>query len=106
MNRKTRLEILGGVIALGALGWFVAPRASSEPDGLQRVALKHGLGDDERGALAKGPLSDYSVSGVEDRRLSTGLAALIGIALTFGLVGGGFALMRRRRAKPAEARDP
>jgi len=62
--------------------------ASSDPDGLERVSIDEGF--DETAAdhpLADSPLADYTVTGVEDRRLSTGLAGVIGVAITLAVSG-------------------
>ena len=56
-------------------------------------------------ALADSPLADYAVEGVEDGRLSTGLAGIIGVAVTLALSVGLFYGIRlygkARRGKEA-----
>jgi hypothetical protein len=88
MKRGTVAVIVGLALAVAfGLAFFVSPYASSEPDGLERVAIDSGFADQAREhALADGPLADYSVSGVDGAGLSTGLAGLIGVALCF-LIG-------------------
>ena len=105
---RTRLAVFIGlplVVAL-TLAFFVSPMASNEPDGLNRVAIDEGFADDEEAhALEDGPLAGYGVEGVDDERLSTGLAGLIGVTVTFAVAGGAFLLLRRsgrRRSGPAD----
>ena len=88
MKRRTLAVFVGVALAVAfALAFFVSPYASSEPDGLERVAIDNGFADQAREhALADGPLADYSVSGVDGAGLSTGLAGLIGVTLCF-LIG-------------------
>ena len=52
-----------GLAVAFALAFFVSPYASSEPDGLERVAIDNGFADQaQEHALADGPLADYAVS--------------------------------------------
>jgi cobalt/nickel transport protein len=95
---------LGLAVAL-ALAFFVSPGASSEPDGLNKVAIDEGFADQESAhATEDSPLAGYGVEGVDDDRLSTGLAGIIGVVVTFAVVGGGLLGLRRiaRRRSPAE----
>jgi cobalt/nickel transport protein len=106
---RTRLRLalfigLGLAVAL-ALAFFVSPEASSEPDGLNRVAFDEGFADQESAhATEDSPLAGYGVEGVDDDRLSTGLAGIIGVVVTFAVVGGGLLGLRQiaRRRSPAE----
>ena len=109
MSPDRRLRF-GGFVAAGlavvlALAFFVSPLASSEPDGLEKVAQDERFADraDEHD-LADGPLADYGVDGVEDEGVSTGVAGVVGVVVTFALGAGLFALARRsrRRAPPPE----
>ncbi len=97
-SRKSVLTfVLGGLAVALALVLFVAPLASSDPDGLERVAIDTGFADSAQDHPVGGPLADYGVSGVEDPRLGTIAAGAMGVAATFlvGLVIAG--LLRRRR---------
>jgi hypothetical protein len=108
MTRTGRVVTVGGFVAAGvvvalALAFFVSPHASSSPDGLERVATDQGFADRaEDSATAGGPLADYAVAGVDDERLSTGVAGVIGVVVTF-VVALGVTLfvrvVRRRRAE-------
>ena len=91
------LLVAGGLLVALLLAFFVSPFASSSPDGLEKVAADKAIDRDERDhALAGGPLADYSVRGVNDARLSTGLAGVVGVAVTFAVGGGLFLVVRRR----------
>lgn len=85
------------VIAIG-LGVAASPFASGAPDGLERVAGDKAFLDRGRtGAVQEGaPVPDYAFPGVEDPRLATALAGLVGVLGVFGL-GLGVALVVRRR---------
>ena len=88
--------IAAGLLVAFALAFFVSPEASGEPDGLNRVAIDEGFDvHEEAHALADVPTAGYAVEGVDDERLSTGLAGLIGVSATFLLAGALFLLVRR-----------
>jgi hypothetical protein len=99
---------LGAFVGLGlavalALAFFVSPEASSEPDGLNKVAIEEGFADQETAhATGDSPLAGYGVEGIDDDRRSTGLAGVIGVGVTFAVVGGAVLGMRRlaRRRSP------
>jgi cobalt/nickel transport system permease protein len=95
-----------GLVVAAALAFFVAPEASSDPDGLERVAIDEGFVDEaDDHALADSPVADYSVEGVDDERLSTGLAGLLGVGATF-LVGTGLLLAVRAIGRRPTAPEP
>ena len=96
------IGLLVALIVAGVLSGF----AADDPDGLERVVIDQGFDEaTEDHALADSPLADYAVEGVEDERLSTGLAGVIGVAITLVVAGGLFYGMRlygkARRAKEA-----
>lgn len=84
-------------LAIAALIVVVlAPLASPDPDGLERVAEDHGFLANAQGALYS-IIPNYTVPGVGGN-LSTILAGLIGVLVVFGLmVLLGRVLARRRR---------
>lgn len=86
MTRRSSITVvvlLGLGVAL-VLAFFVSPLASSEPDGLERVAIDQGFeANAAEHAMSGGPLADYSVSGVHVSWLSTGLSGVIGVVLCF-----------------------
>ena len=93
-----------GFIAAGLLGAislvvFVAPLASSAPDGLERVAEDSGLvaGDSGFGAL----FSDYQVGSVEPEWLGTVVSGVVGLIVTFAVGVILVTLGRRRLARRA-----
>lgn len=96
MSRKALLWA-GLVLALMLAG-IVSFYASSSPDGLERVATDHGFIDSaESSATAGSPLADYGTSGIDNSRLSVGVAGVVGVLLTFALAFGLFWLVARRR---------
>ncbi len=89
--------LLAGLLAALVVAGGVSYYASGSPDGLEYVAEQVGFLDAaEDPATADGPLADYAVRGVEDDRVSGGLAGVLGVLVTFGVAGGGFWLLRRR----------
>jgi len=106
-RRSIGLFVGAGLLVALLLAFVVSQWASSEPDGLERVAIDHGFAEraTEHGT-AGSPLADYAVSGVESGWLSTGLAGVVGVLLCFALaVGLVFAIRwsRRRSATRASA---
>jgi cobalt/nickel transport system permease protein len=107
---QVRPDLLGAadVRARGGRGWvvagllvalavtFLAPFASADPDGLERVAEDLGFLDAVRPATVN-VLPDYSVPGLSGD-VSTIVAGLIGAIVVFALVVGGARLLRARRA--------
>lgn len=92
-----RLLIVGGLVAL-LLAAVVSYYASSQPDGLNKVAEDHGIAAQEQdSATAGSPLADYALSGVGNERLSTAAAGMIGVAVTAAVGFGAFQLLRVRR---------
>lgn len=76
--------------------------ASSHPDGLEYVAEKTGFLDSaEDSAAADSPLADYGVKGVDNERVSGGLAGVIGSVTVLVLAGGLFLVLRRRSSDEA-----
>lgn len=89
--------VAGAAVALCIAG-VASYYASPDPDGLERVAEDQGfIGDATEHGLSDSPLADYGVSGVEDPRLSVGLAGIVGVLVTAVVAGGGFWLLTRRR---------
>jgi cobalt/nickel transport system permease protein len=96
-----------GLAVAALLAFFVSPFASSQPDGLEKVSIDKGFDDTAADhALADGPLADYGVEGVDDERLSTGLAGLIGVALCFAVGAGVFLGIRALRSRPGSPPAP
>jgi cobalt/nickel transport system permease protein len=91
-----------GLVVAALLVLVVAPLASGEPDGLERVAIDQGLIESaEEQAIAESPLADYGVGGVEDEATGTRVAGLVGVLVTFGIgaaIVGVFVVLRKRSA--------
>lgn len=97
--RRALVAVL--VLVLG-VALLVSPFASSEPDGLEKVAEDEGFdGLAEEHAWADGPLADYGVAGIDQEHLSTAVAGLLGVALILGLTYLLSHLVRRGRPEPA-----
>ncbi|MBO4257690.1 energy-coupling factor ABC transporter permease [Streptomyces griseorubiginosus] len=80
------------------LAGVVSFYASSDPDGLEKVAHDKGLDSKtEKHASADSPLADYGVKDVENARLSGGLAGVIGVGVTVVAGSAVFWVVRRRR---------
>ena len=101
------------LIAIGvAVGLFItlfSPWASSEPDGLERVAEDKGF-IDEGGDPPYEVIADYVFPGFENERLATILAGVVGVLIVTGVsLGVGFglwALSRERTQARAGDRSP
>jgi hypothetical protein len=93
-----RLFLIAGLLMAAGLALVVSGFASSSPDGLEKVAEDKGFLETAQDHLfADGPLADYTVKGVGNERLSTGLSGLIGVLITFGVGLALFALLRTMR---------
>ena len=90
--------VAAGLLVAVLLVVFVAPHASSSPDGLEKVAADQGIDKNtEKHASADSPLADYGVKDVDDARLSGGLAGVIGVGVTVVAGSTVFWAVRRRR---------
>ncbi len=99
------LWVVGLLVSL-LLAGVVSAQASSQPDGLEKVAEEEGfLATADDHDLAGSPLADYGVEGVEDDRLSVGLAGVVGVGVTLA-VGGGLFWLARRRERPRRRGAP
>lgn len=86
-------SLLVALVLAGIVSYY----ASSKPDGLEKVASDKGISAKEKDhGLKDSPLSDYGVKGVDNARLSGGLAGVIGVGAVL-LVGGGLFWVVRRR---------
>ena len=94
---KQKSFLIAGFIASLFLAGVVSFYASSNPDGLEKVAEDIGFIETaEDHTYAEGALADYGVKGVENPRLSTGLAGVIGVVATGVISTGLFMLVRRK----------
>lgn len=84
-------------IAIAALVVVVlAPLASSDPDGLERVAEDTGFIEQAENVVA-GLLGDYAIPGIDDPAVTTILSGLLGVAIVVvAMVVLGRLVVRRR----------
>jgi len=109
--KRTRWFVVGGLLATLLLAGVVSNFVSSHPDGLDAVTLE-GCSVDDNGSitggtciaqggrdheLGDGPLADYGIGGIRNSFVSTGLAGVIGVLLTFAIGGAIFWFVRRRK---------
>ena len=85
IDRGTAAEILGvgAAIVIGIV--LLAPLASGDPDGLERVAEDAGFIEDA-GDSRYEVLPGYSIPGVDNEAVSTVLAGLVGVVVVGGAV--------------------
>lgn len=91
----TGLVAAGLAVAL-ALVFLVAPLASGDPDGLERVAIDQGFSNEAKDAI-EAPLADYGLGGIESERLGPMVAGAIGVVVVFGVGLGLVSVLRKRR---------
>lgn len=92
---KNPLVLVGLAVSLVIAGG-ISFYASSQPDGFEKSAGEIGFLDTaEDSPLADSPLAEYGVAGVENERLSGGLAGVIGVASTAAISFGIFYALRR-----------
>ncbi len=85
--------LVAALLVAGGASYY----ASSHPDGLEFVAGKNGFMDRAKdSATAESPLADYSTKGIENDRVSGGVAGVAGSLLVLVLAGGLFWGLRRR----------
>jgi cobalt/nickel transport system permease protein/cobalt/nickel transport protein len=87
--------LLVSLLVAGVASYY----ASSHPDGLNYVADKTGFIDAQKPhATSDSPFAGYATEGVDDGRLSGGLAGVVGVVVMLGLSTGLFWVLRRRSA--------
>jgi cobalt/nickel transport protein len=88
--------VIAGLIVACSVVLVLAPAASSDPDGLDRVS-----GDEEFAEKAEDPryewLPDYTIPGVDNEWATVVIAGLVGVGLVFGLTFGFGAILRQTR---------
>jgi len=71
--------------------------ASTEPDGLERVAEDQGFaGKAEEQEVIHAPIPDYVVPGVEDEKLAAALAGLVGVLIILGVTLGWAKILKNK----------
>jgi cobalt/nickel transport system permease protein len=96
---RNRWFLLAGLLVALFLAGVVSFYASSAPDGLEKVAGDKGIdARAEDHTVSGSPLADYGAKGVDDARLSRGVAGLAGVVLTFA--AGGVLVLAIGRGRP------
>ena len=90
----TRTFFVGAVVVCLLVAAVASFYASAHPDGLEFVAEQTGFLHDS--ATAGSPFADYQTSGIDNPRLSGGLAGALGVAVMLLLSGALFWSLRRR----------
>jgi PDGLE domain len=98
----------GAIVVALALAAFVSPFASTQPDGLNKVAIDKGFDHTATdSAVADSPLAGYAVRNVGSEKVSKGLSGVAGVAITLAvagaLFGGLWLVARHRSASPASS---
>ncbi|QIK77144.1 PDGLE domain-containing protein [Nocardioides piscis] len=89
------------LLVAGVVSFYTA----AAPDGLEFVARQTGFADSaEESATAQSPFADYQTSGVDDDRLSGGVAGVVGVAVML-MISGALFWGLRRRGDPAAPRS-
>jgi hypothetical protein len=96
-NLSTNKFMAAGFLVAALLAGGASYYASSHPDGLEKVAKDIGfIGAAKDSAVADSPLAGYGVAGVDNARVSGGLAGILGIIAT-GAVGGALFMFIRKK---------
>lgn len=95
---STKKFYIGGALISLLLAGVVSFYASSNPDGLEKVAEEIGFIETAKDpATAGSALADYGVAGVENERASVGIAGVIGVAATGAVATGLFIYLGKRK---------
>lgn len=104
MISTRRLLLAFFVLALVIAG-VISFYASASPDGLNRVAGDLGFASAEQASGASGgPLAGYEIAGLDDSRLSGGLAGVLGCLVVLGFSTLLFRLGRSPEPEPVPVR--
>jgi len=86
-----------GILVCLFLAGVVSYYASSHPDGLEFVAKDKGFAGSAAPHASDGsPFAGYATRGIDNARVSRGVAGIVGGALVFVIAGGLFLAVRRR----------
>ncbi|MFM7501172.1 MAG: PDGLE domain-containing protein [Actinomycetota bacterium] len=84
---------LAALFLAGAISYY----ASSSPDGLEKVAEDEGFLESAKdSALSNSPLADYGLAGLDNERLSVGIAGVVGVVVTAIIALALFTLVKKR----------
>jgi len=99
MDKNKKFLAAGFLVSLFLAG-VVSFYASSDPDGLEKVAEDIGFIETAKDhTYADGALADYGVKGIDNERASVGLAAVIGVIGTAVVGGALFTFIARKPKK-------
>jgi cobalt/nickel transport protein len=97
MKVTTRVLVVAGIVVALLIAGVGSYYASGDPDGLTKVSQDQGFATSEKDhGAADGPLAGYETGGVDDARLSGGMAGVVGSLVVLVLAGGTVLLVRRR----------
>lgn len=99
MDKNKKLLAAGFLVSIFLAG-VVSFYASSDPDGLEKVAEDIGFIETAKDhTYADGVLADYGVKGIENERASVGVAGVIGVIGTAVVAGLLFTFIARKPNK-------
>ena len=103
MRLRHYLGLLVVGIGIALLITLFSPFASSEPDGLEKVAESEGFITQAEGAPYQ-VIADYVLPGVDNEHLATILAGMIGVLIVTAIaLAAAFVLWRLRGARRSTA---
>jgi cobalt/nickel transport protein len=99
MDKNKKFLAAGFLVSIFLAG-VVSFYASSDPDGLEKVAGDIGFIETAKDhTYADGALADYGVKGIENERASVGVAGIIGVIGTAVVAGAMFTFIARKPTK-------
>lgn len=90
--------VIAGLVIACAVVLVLAPAASSDPDGLDRVSEDEAFSEKGEDPAYEW-LPDYTVPGIDDEYASLIVAGLIGVGITFAVTLGFGAVLRASRKR-------
>lgn len=91
--------VIVGLIVAGAVVLLLAPAASDNPDGLDRVSEDQEFAHKSKDAPYE-ILPDYTIPGIDNEWVTVVLAGLVGVGIVFVVpMGIGFVLRQTRKAQ-------
>ena len=105
---RTRVLVIVALAVAVGLATAVSPFASSNPDGLEKVAQSKRFLDAAKPHAIQdsSPVPGYAFPGVGNERVATGLAGFAGTLAVFALGYGMAFALRRRPARGQPRRAP
>lgn len=87
---------ISGIIIALFMASVLSLFASSEPDGLERVAEDQGFAEKaEEKEVLQAPMPDYVIPGIGNEEVAASLAGLIGVLIIFVITIGWAKLLKR-----------